>query len=189
LTSDPTASYLDTMIDLRCATPDDARTMAEVHIAAWRAAYRGLVPEPFLAALDRDRRTARFREFLASGAGDTYVIERGSEPVGHLTIGPCRDDDLDERTVGEIWGIYLAPAYWRRGIGTQVCRRAERILRARGFGPIVLWVFEGNASARRFYEAMGYAPDGATKTIEAGARLPAVRYRKDGPTKARPEDV
>lgn len=161
--------------------------MATVHIAAWRAAYRGLVPEPFLAALDHDRRTARFREFLASGAGNTYIIAHDNEPVGHLTIGPCRDDDLDERTVGEIWGIYLAPEHWRRGIGAQVCRRAERILRARGFGPIVLWVFEGNASAQRFYEAMGYAPDGATKTVEVGARLPAVRYRKDSDSSAESE--
>ena len=177
LTFDRTASYFDAMIALRSATPDDARTMAAVHIAAWRAAYRGLVPDPFLAALDQDRRAARFREFLESGAGDTFIIESDNEPVGHLTIGPCRDADLDERTVGEIWGIYIAPEHWRRGIGTHVCRRAERILRARGFGPIVLWVFEGNASARWFYEAMGYTLDGATKTIEVGAPLPAVRYR------------
>ena len=153
--------------------------MAAVHVAAWRAAYRGLVPDSFLAALDRDRRTARFRAFLESEAGDTYIIESDNEPVGHLTIGPCRNADLDERAVGEIWGIYLAPEHWRRGIGTQVCRRAERMLRQRGFGPIVLWVFEGNASARRFYEAMGYTPDGATKTIEVGVSLPAVRYRKE----------
>lgn len=174
------------MLNLRSATPDDAQTMASVHIAAWRAAYRGLVPDSFLAALDHGRRTARFQEFLGAGAHNTYIIEHDNETVGHLTIGPCRDADLDERAVGEIWGIYLAPKHWRRGIGTGVCRRAERILRARGFGPIVLWVFEGNASARRFYEAMGYAPDGATKTIEVGAPLPAVRYRKEPTSEATP---
>lgn len=169
------------MIALRSAIPDDAPTMAAVHIAAWRAGYRGLVPDSFLAALDQDRRTERFREFLESAVGDAYIIESDSEPVGHLTIGPCRDADLDERTTGEIWGIYLAPEHWRRGIGAQICRSAERILGTRGFGPIVLWVFEGNASARRFYEAMGYTPDGATRVIEVGASLPAVRYRKRTP--------
>jgi len=152
--------------------------MAAVHIAAWRAAYRSLVPEPFLAALDRDRRTARFREFLKIGAGDTYIIESDNEPVGHLTIGPCRDADLDERTVGEIWGIYLEPGHWRRGIGSEVCRRAEEMLSAQGFGSVTLWVFEGNGAARRFYEAMGFMPDGMTKTIDVGASLLAVRYTK-----------
>ena len=167
------------MIKLRPATPDDAERMATIHIDAWRAAYRGLVPASFLAALDHGRRTMRFREFLETGAHGTYIIEHDGEAVGHLTIGPCRDTDLDKQTVGEIWGIYLAPAHWRRGIGSKVCRQAERMLRSRGFRPIVLWVFEGNTSARRFYEAMGYTPDDATKVIEVGEALPAVRYRKE----------
>ena len=153
--------------------------MAAVHIDAWRTAYRGLVPDSFLAALDHKRSTERFHEFLESGEGETYIVERDGRAIGHLTVGSCRDDDLSERTVGEIWGIYLAPVHWRQGIGTRVCQRAESMLRARGFRRSVLWVFEGNERARRFYEAMGYAPDGATKSIEVGAPRTAVRYRKD----------
>jgi len=169
------------MMNLRSATPDDAATMAAVHIDAWRTAYRGLVPDSFLSALDHGHRTERFRTFLDSGSGETYIVERNGRAIGHLTVGPCRDDDLDERSVGEIWGIYLLPAHWRQGIGTQVCRRAEEMLNARGFGRIVLWVFEGNERARRFYEAMGYLPNGASKIIEAGTPLMTVRYFKTLP--------
>jgi ABC-type sugar transport system substrate-binding protein len=32
--------------------------------------------------------------------------------------------------------------------------------------------------ARRFYEAMGYEADGATKQVDLGAPFAAVRYRK-----------
>ena len=163
--------------------------MAAIHVASWRTAYRGLVPESFLSALDHGRRTERFRAFLDSGSGETYIIEQNDEAVGHLTIGPCRDDDLDERTTAEIWGIYLFPAHWRRGIGTQVCRQAEEMLRARGFGRIVLWVLEGNNHARRFYEAMGYTINGRTKVIEVGTPLPAVRYSKKMDPAAPTEDV
>ncbi len=169
------------MTNLRSATPDDAATMAAIHIAAWRTAYRGLVPDSFLSALDHGRRTERFRDFLDSGSGETYIVERDGQALGHLTIGPCRDDNLDERSVGEIWGIYIAPAHWRQGIGTQICRRAEEMLSARGFGRIVLWVFKGNDRAKRFYEAMGYTPDGATKIIEVGVPLPAIRYSRKLP--------
>ena len=166
------------MMNFRDATPGDAATMATIHIDAWRTAYRGLVPDSFLATLDHEARTERFRKFLESSARDTHIIEHDGQAVGHLTIGPSRDNNLDQRSVGEIWGIYLLPTHWRRGIGTQVCRQAEAMLSARGFGWIVLWVFEGNDSARRFYEAMGYTPDGATKIIEVGAPLPAVRYSR-----------
>lgn len=63
-------------------------------------------------------------------------------------------------------------------IGTKLVREAEQMLRARGYGEIVLWVLEGNADARRFYEAMGFVPDGASKIVQLGVPLKAVRYRK-----------
>lgn len=34
-----------------------------------------------------------------------------------ITIGKCRDKDKDQ-TYGEIWGIYLHPDYYHKGIGT-----------------------------------------------------------------------
>jgi RimJ/RimL family protein N-acetyltransferase len=167
------------MIELRPATPKDAEDMTETHIAAWRAAYRGIVSEAFLDGLDPQRRAERFRQFLRSGAGETYIIVRDGRVVGHVTIGPCRDDDLDPTYTGEIWGIYLMPEDWRQGIGTEVCHRTEAILGARGVRCIVLWTFEANGTARRFYEAMGYALDGGKTTIEVGDTLPIVRYRKE----------
>ena len=166
------------MIHLRPATPDDAPTMATIHIEAWRTAYRGLVPDAFLASLDHRRRSERFRSFLETDVRNSYIIELDRVPVGHLTIGPCRDGDMADHAAGEIWGIYLLPTVWRKGIGSEVCRRAEEMLSEQGFGRVALWVFEGNDAARRFYEAMGYAPDGATRTIDVGAPLSTVRYMK-----------
>jgi hypothetical protein len=43
---------------------------------------------------------------------------------------------------------------------------------------LVLWVLEGNARARRFYEAMGWLPDGGRQLLEmVGAKLYEIRYR------------
>ncbi len=167
------------MIELRRAVPDDAPTMATVHIAAWRTAYRGLVPNTFLDALDHKQRSEQFRRFIAGRKADTWIVECDGESIGHLTIGPARDDDLDARITGEIWGIYLLPASWRHGIGTHVCRKAEALLYQRGFESIVLWVFDGNRRARQFYETLQYAPDGATRSIDVGAELPTIRYRRE----------
>jgi len=176
-------------MNLRPAKSQDAPTIAAIHVATWREAYRGLVPESHLSQLDPQRSADRFRAFIGSGQAESYLIESERTTVGFLTIGPSRDNDHTGEDVGEIWGLYLAPAHWRCGLGMRACRRAEEILRAKGFGPIVLWVFEGNASARRFYEAMGYRPDGGRKIIEVGMPLPAVRYRKDAPLRsaAQPE--
>jgi RimJ/RimL family protein N-acetyltransferase len=180
---------------IRSATPDDAAALAQVHIDSWRSAYRGLVPDSYLAGLDHARNAERFRQALAGldharnaqrfrqslaeGAEETYLAEEGGEVLGFLTIGGCRDDDVDRGQTGEIWGIYLAPAFWRQGIGRALCQYAERLLESRGYTVIILWVFEGNPQARRFYEAMGFRPDGAAKTLHPGVPLEAIRYRKE----------
>lgn len=88
------------MINLRSATPDDAATMAAVHINAWRTAYRGLVSHSFLAALDHEQRMERFRGFLEIGARDTCIVKHDGGVVCHLTVGPCRDDDIDAKGPG-----------------------------------------------------------------------------------------
>jgi GNAT superfamily N-acetyltransferase len=82
---------------------------------------------------------------------------------------------------GEIRRIYVLPDYWRRGIGRTLCRYAEEALRRGGFRTCVLWVLVGNVRGRRFYEALGYATDGATKAVELGASLQSVRLYRELP--------
>jgi ribosomal protein S18 acetylase RimI-like enzyme len=167
-----------TGIEIRRAGPDDAAALARVHVDAWQAAYRGLVPDSMLERFTYEYREPRFREALAADAEETYIVEVGGRTVGLLTVGDARDPDVDMRHVGEIWGIYLSPGYWRRGIGTQLVAEAERVLRQRGYDEAVLWILAANEPARRFYEAMGFAPDGQWKQMEWEKPLKAVRYVK-----------
>ena len=45
-------------------------------------------------------------------------------------------------------------------------------------GGAALWVLEGNAAAHAFYAACGWAPDGASRTVDVGgAVVPEVRFR------------
>ncbi len=165
-------------MDIRRATSDDAGAIASIQVEAWRVAYRGLVPDAHLEKMSVERSTERHREALASGGLEVHLAEEAGEAVGFVGFGACRDEDLDAKTAGEIWGVYLRPSAWRKGIGTRLCRYAEEVLRERGFSTVVIWVFAGNANARRFYEAMGYTPDGGSKIHEVGAPLEVVRYRR-----------
>jgi ribosomal protein S18 acetylase RimI-like enzyme len=163
---------------LRIAVTSDAEKCARVHVAAWQAAYRGLVPEAFLAGFTVEKRTTVVRTSLEAHSEETWLLEEGNEPVAILTIGPNRDEDLDKQKVGELWGIYITPTWWRRGIGTKLVNEAERMLSSRGYEQVVLWVLDGNGPARRFYEAMGYGVDGAEKMVTLGVSLKVVRYMK-----------
>ena len=106
------------------------------------------------------------------------MVRVDEEIVGFLTLGAARDVDLDIDRTREIWGIYISPDYWRKGIGRKLAEEVEKILKSRGYEHAVLWVLEGNQQARRFYEATGFSPDGESKDIDWGTPLKAVRYAK-----------
>ena len=74
------------------------------------------------------------------GDGDEEIRVLDLDLLQHLGAG--RDPDLDVSRTGEIWGIYVSPDYWRRGIGKRLAVEAERILKSRGYEDVVLWVLE-----------------------------------------------
>ncbi|MFT3772752.1 MAG: GNAT family N-acetyltransferase [Minicystis sp.] len=165
---------------IRLAEPADARAVAVIHVEGWRAAYTGLMPEAVLAAFSIDEREQTWRDRFAGldpSEARTMVAVIDGQVLGWASTGPCRDDDR-EGGDGELWALYIDPASWGRGIGRALFAAAAADLRAHGHRALTLWVLDGNARARRFYEAAGMHADGAHKDEEIqGAHLPHVRYR------------
>ncbi len=180
---------------VRPATPADARAIATVHVRSWQAAYRGLLPQDYLDALDPHRRLAQWEDRLLAtawpstgtlvlvGVGDsrtgTPAAENDPAPVvGFAGLGPTRDDDDDPTTVGELRTLYLDPDVWRRGGGSTLLTAARDQLRRAGFRSASAWVLGTNSGARTFYERHDWRFDGTTKPHDWGAFVVTdVRYR------------
>jgi hypothetical protein len=72
--------------DVRIPTPDDARAIAEIHVASWRDGYRGQLPGGYLKSLSSDARETRWAQFLRDGAA-ALLAERAGKPLGFVTYG------------------------------------------------------------------------------------------------------
>jgi RimJ/RimL family protein N-acetyltransferase len=108
------------------------------------------------------------------------VVEEAGVVRGFAATRRSRDEDATPGT-GEIHSIYLAPEAWGRGLGTVLLAAATDDLRSRDFAPLVLWVIEANAGARRFYDRAGWRPDGARQPIDFdGILVDEIRYRRTG---------
>jgi GNAT superfamily N-acetyltransferase len=157
----------------------DARSIADIHVRAWRDAYRGRLPDAYLDALSVEDRLAQ-HEWTLRNPRETWrtwvVVEDGS--VGGFAVtGPAEDADADERT-GEVYAIYLEPARVGSGLGRALFAHAVDDLRERGYRTATLWVLESNERARRFYEVAGWKTDGTTASERFDeALVPTVRYR------------
>ncbi len=166
---------------VRRAVPEDAPSVAAVHVRSWQAAYRGLVPDEVLDSLSVDRRAALWVDAIAdpNPRSGVWIAEQGGVPVGFVHVRPTKDVDAAPST-GEVSAIYLAPEAWSLGLGRALLDSAVADLRRNGFQAATLWVFQDNERARRFYERASWTPDGALKSIEiGGVLLPEVRYRID----------
>jgi ribosomal protein S18 acetylase RimI-like enzyme len=169
----------DEIVHLRRARESDAPGIAAVHVRVWQQAYRDQLPRAYLNALsvaDRERFWSNELHVLPMERRP-WVAESQGGIVGFAVAGAARDHDLTSDT-GEVYAIYVLPDYWERGLGCNLLIHCERDLIGHGYQQAVLWVLTSNAHARGFYEACGWALDGATKAREIGGRaVDEVRYR------------
>ncbi len=143
---------------MRPATPDDAWSIARVHVAAWRDTYAGLLPAGLLAGLRAEDREPRWRAVLRGDADpqEVAVWEAGGLVAGFACVGPSRDDRLlGQELDGEVRAIYVLRAAQGAGGGRALLSWAASTLQARGHRGMGLWVLAGNRPARAFYERMG----------------------------------
>ena len=168
------------VLSIREPLVDDAEAIAAIQVAGWQTAFRGIVSEGYLDALDPAPEAAGWRIGIARPPSERkriFVAELESEIVGFVTIFPSRDDDLDPDHVGEVGAIYVSPGHWRQGVGRALMARAIDALRSLDLTDAILWTLAASKRSRSFYEAGGWRTDGSTKQIDLGCPVTLVRYR------------
>ncbi|MFC7457459.1 GNAT family N-acetyltransferase [Brachybacterium sp. GCM10030267] len=170
----PTAPAPDRHFSIDIPRPQDAPALARVHVRGWQVAYGHLLEgEKFFGRPAIDRRTAQWRTWLTAGtpahAQGIYRIGRDGAglPVGLAASWPSRDPEpVRER---ELSLLYIEQAWFGSGLGRAL---AESVI---GEGPASVWVAEDNPRARRFYEKLGFAADGAAHVEEHLGNLRDIR--------------
>lgn len=174
--------------DVRAARESDAPSIAGLHVRSFQSAYAGLIPENHLRSLDASARESIWSDRIV-GARDlarhilvTGVAER---LVGFIYYGPSPDADDDPTEVGHVFSVHVDPGLTGGGIGSNLLAHAVKIMAQTGFVEATLWVVETNPAARRFYERLGWRPDGARQREHLGLEdepgpdfdVETVRYR------------
>lgn len=162
---------------IRPAQRDDAAAIARIHVAAWQAAYAGIIDAAYLAALSAAQRETYWAQAIDQGRPGLLLAQNDHGAVtGWIAFGDCRDAGAPS-TRGEVWAIYVDPARWSQGAGQALWQQARERLQAQGKTEAALWVLAANHRAIRFYAALGFVPDpGSDRTITvAGAPVGEVR--------------
>jgi hypothetical protein len=165
------------MIAIRPARPDDGPGIATVHVAAWRSAYPGILPDDYLARLSPRRQAALYEAAIRHGAGVhvATAADPGAGPprvVGFLTVGRARTPSLGE---GEIETLYVLDDWRERGLGRGLMRAGAETLAAAGCRSAFVWVLRDNPS-RWFYEHLAGRLAASSMVQVAGHAVPQLAY-------------
>lgn len=163
--------------EVRPAARSDAEPIAVVHVEASHAAYEALsagVPQ-----LPMERRKAFWRDAVEYGEPLVHVALDQRQVIGFVGYDRSRDP-ASKPTTGEIWALYVVPAYWGREAGVALWNAAREGLIEEGCTEVTWWIPLVNERALRFAEKAGFEREPAsTKTaVMGGVNVEEIRLRR-----------
>ncbi len=190
------------MIQLRRARLSDAAAIGAVHVAAWRSAYPGILPDLYLSRLSAARQARYYEATIASGAVVLVAAPESGGPrlVGFTTAGrgrrrgpsvgfgswsrdhgpstPGSGALTDQLGDGEIETLYVLDDWREQGLGRRLMRAAAKELAGRGCRSAYVWVLHDNPS-RFFYQHLGGQLVAHGETAVAGVSLRQAAFSWD----------
>jgi GNAT superfamily N-acetyltransferase len=150
---------------LRRAAVADAPAIARVHVAAWDAAFRGIVPDDWIDARTLERRTSQWSSRLAEPNRLVWIAcEDGANGEALGFAGAVVLEPPDGEFQSYLQTLYVHPRVFRRGIGRQLLKAVCAELSALGVRNLALRTLRLGES-RGFYERLGarLVPEGVAR--------------------------
>jgi ribosomal protein S18 acetylase RimI-like enzyme len=142
----------EALITIRDARENDAEAIAEVHDAAWRHAYRGIIPGRELERMIARRGPTWWRSAIVRRSR-LVVLDFDDAIGGYASYGRTRVPALAYG--GEIFELYIAPEFQGLGFGKRLFAAARKDLAEHGYGSFLVWALAENEPALAFYRRLG----------------------------------
>ncbi len=160
------------MILIRKALPDDARSIKQIQIAAYQAAYRGLLSDEYLNALVLNEDVVhRTKNFLSKPEITAYVAVKNDQIVGFAYVVYPR------LSCFEIMAIYIRPDQQRQSIGRRMVENICAEKKAAGYKVCEAWTLKNGPSVG-FYQKTGFRQDLSQEKISERFSLPLTLFYK-----------
>jgi ribosomal protein S18 acetylase RimI-like enzyme len=160
------------VIDTRPARTGDAAQLAEVHAAAWREAYAGIIPALTLQRMIIRRSAAWWRSALARRS--ILVLDVGGTVCGYASFVPT--NGRARHGAAEVQELYLKPEYQGIGLGVRLFDAVLKRIGARGYRRVLVRALADNDRATGFYVRRGGKLVARTDESLGGKTLPCVWY-------------
>ena len=145
----------------------DEAVLAFIMTESWKAGFKDILSADILKKYTQvDKATAMYRRLLEQNIGNGYLLKVEGNPHCIAWWDATRENDMPD--YAELICIHSLQNHWRKGYGSKMMDVVLHDIAKAGYSKVMLWVFEDNVRARRFYETLGFTASGKVKT-EIGA--------------------
>ena len=161
-------------ISIRRAIPGDEQVLAYIQTESWKAAFAGILsPKELERCTDIQKAEQMYHNVLRRDGCNMAIEFVDGKPHCIAAWGKNQCDLGD--TVGELICIHSLQNNWAKGYGSAMMEYVLAQLQQANYESVILWVFEENTRARKFYEKHGFELTEQKKLANSIAEL---MYRK-----------
>lgn len=140
---------------IRKAVPGDEQVLAYIQTESWKAAFADILsPEELVRCTNLQKAEQMYHGVLCREGCNIAIEYVADQPHCIAAWGKNRCDLGD--TVGELICIHSLQNNWAKGYGSLMMEYVLSQLRQEQYKSVILWVFEANFRARKFYEKHGF---------------------------------
>lgn len=140
----------------------DENILAHIQTASWKEAFAKIISEEDMKKYaDINRAREMYSILLSKNIGNGFILSIDDTPHCIAYFDKSRDDEFKD--YAEIICIHSLASNWGKGYGSIMMERILKDIRQAGFNKVMLWVFEENNRARKFYEKHGFRLSDKTK--------------------------
>lgn len=147
---------------IRTAEKGDEVSLAYIQTESWKAAFKGILADEILDKCTEMEPTIQmYKKLLDADKGNGYILEVDGRPHCIAWWDRSRTESMSE--YAELICIHSLQGNWRKGYGSKMLNRVLYDMKKAGYNRAMLWVFQDNIRARKFYEANGFVTHGMIK--------------------------
>ena len=140
---------------IRKAMPGDEQVLAYIQTESWKSAFAGILsPEELVRCTNLEKAEQMYRSILSREGCNMAIEFVADQPHCIAAWGKNRCDLGD--VVGELICIHSLQNNWAKGYGSAMMEYVLAQLQKANYESVILWVFEANTRARKFYEKHGF---------------------------------
>ena len=140
---------------IRKAIPGDEQVLAYIQTESWKSAFAGILsPEELVRCTNLEKAEQMYRSILRR-EGCNMAIELVNDQPRCIAAWGTNRCELGD-AVGELICIHSLQSNWAKGYGSAMMEYVLAQLQQANYESVILWVFEENSRARKFYEKHGF---------------------------------